>query len=98
PLSLNEQRIDKVVEAVLECGAKSVVDLGCGEGKLLRALLRQRQLDRIVGVDVSLRALEFAEDRLELDRLGPAIRDKVKLLHGSLTYRDRRLKGFDVAC
>lgn len=97
PLSLNEQRIAKVVEAVLEAGAKSIVDLGCGEGKLLRELLRQRQLDRIVGVDVSLRVLEFAEERLELERLAPAIRDKVKLLHGSLMYRDRRLQGFDVA-
>jgi 3' terminal RNA ribose 2'-O-methyltransferase Hen1 len=98
PLSLNEQRIARVVEAVLEAGAKSVVDLGCGEGRLLRELLQQRQLDRIVGVDVSLRALEFAEERLELDRLAPAIREKVKLLHGSLMYRDRRLQGFDVAC
>jgi 3' terminal RNA ribose 2'-O-methyltransferase Hen1 len=97
PISLNEQRIASVVEAVIEAGAKSVVDLGCGEGKLLRELLRQRQLDRIVGVDVSLRALEYAEERLELDRLAPAIRDKVKLLHGSLMYRDRRLQGFDVA-
>jgi 3' terminal RNA ribose 2'-O-methyltransferase Hen1 len=97
PLSLNEQRIAKVVEAVLETGAKSIVDLGCGEGKLLRELLRQRELDRIVGVDVSLRVLEFAEERLELERLAPAIRDKVKLLHGSLMYRDRRLQGFDVA-
>jgi 3' terminal RNA ribose 2'-O-methyltransferase Hen1 len=97
PLSLNQQRIAKVVDEVIDAGAKSVVDLGCGEGKLLRELLRQRQLDRIVGVDVSLRALEFAEERLELDRLAPAIRDKVKLLHGSLTYRDRRLQGFDVA-
>jgi 3' terminal RNA ribose 2'-O-methyltransferase Hen1 len=97
PLSLNQQRITSVVDAVLESGAKSVVDLGCGEGKLLRELLRQRQLDRIVGVDVSVRALEFAEERLELDRLAPAIRDKLKLLHGSLMYRDRRLQGFDCA-
>lgn len=97
PLSLNQQRINTVVDAVVEAGAKSVLDLGCGEGRLLRELLRQRQLDRIVGVDVSLRALEFAEERLELDRLAPAIRDKVKLLHGSLMYRDRRLQGFDVA-
>ncbi|WP_116807194.1 3' terminal RNA ribose 2'-O-methyltransferase Hen1 [Steroidobacter cummioxidans] len=96
-LSLNQQRINTVVAAVVEAGAKSVVDLGCGEGKLLRELLRQRQLDRIVGVDVSLRALEFAEERLELARLGPAIRDKIKLLHGSLMYRDRRLQGFDAA-
>ncbi len=98
PLSLNQQRIASVVDAVLEAGAKSVVDIGCGEGKLLRELLRQRQLDRIVGVDVSLRALEIAEERLELDRLAPTVRDKIKLLHGSLMYRDRRLQGFDVAC
>jgi len=97
PLSLNEQRITSVVEAVLKAGAKSVVDLGCGEGRLLRELMRQRQLDRIVGVDVSLRALERAEERLEFDRLAPTARDKIKLLHGSLMYRDRRLQGFDVA-
>ena len=97
PLSLNQQRITSVIEAVLESGAKSVMDLGCGEGKLLRELLRQRQFDRIVGVDVSLRALEYAEERLELDRLAPAVRDKLKLLHGSLMYRDRRLLGFDCA-
>jgi 3' terminal RNA ribose 2'-O-methyltransferase Hen1 len=96
-LSLNEQRIGKVVEAVSQSGAKSAVDLGCGEGKLLRELLRLRQLDRIVGVDVSLRALEFAEERLGLDRLAPTVRDKVRLLHGSLMYRDRRLQDFDVA-
>ena len=98
PLSLNQQRIASVVEAVLEVSAKSVLDLGCGEGKLLRELLRLRQLDRIVGVDVSLRALEVAEERLELDRLAPTIRDRIKLLHGSLMYRDRRLQGFDAAC
>ncbi|MBX5462064.1 MAG: 3' terminal RNA ribose 2'-O-methyltransferase Hen1 [Steroidobacteraceae bacterium] len=97
PLRLNEQRIAKVVEVVLEVGAQSVLDLGCGEGKLLRELLRQRQLERIVGVDVSLRALEIAEERLELDRLAPAIRNKLTLLHGSLMYRDRRLQGFDAA-
>ncbi|MGH9344782.1 MAG: 3' terminal RNA ribose 2'-O-methyltransferase Hen1 [Terriglobia bacterium] len=97
PLSLNAQRITGVVDTVLESGAKSVIDLGCGEGKLLRELIRQRQFERIVGIDVSLRALEYAEERLELDRLAPAIRDKVKLLHGSLMYRDRRIQGFDCA-
>lgn len=97
PLSLNQQRITNVVDAVLESGAKSVVDLGCGEGKLLRELLRQRQLERIVGIDVSLRALEHAEELLELDRLAPVIRDRLRLLHGSLMYKDRRLQGFDCA-
>src|SRR5262249_10170808 len=41
PLSLNEQRIGTVVAALKNCGAKRVLDLGCGEGKLLRELLKE---------------------------------------------------------
>ena len=96
-ISLNAQRIASVAAAVLDTGAKSVVDLGCGEGKLLRELVKQRQLDRIVGMDVSLRSLETAEQRLRLEQLAPAFRERIKLIHGSLMYRDRRLASFDVA-
>ena len=80
-----------------DLGAKSIIDLGCGEGKLIRELVKQRQLDRIVGMDVSLRSLERARDRLRLEQLAPAFRDRIELIHGSLMYRDRRLQGFDVA-
>jgi 3' terminal RNA ribose 2'-O-methyltransferase Hen1 len=78
-------------------GAKSVVDLGCGEGRLLSRLLEIKTLDRIVGMDVSLRSLEIASERLRLDRMPPRQRARIELLHGSLLYRDERLKGFDVA-
>lgn len=97
PLSLNERRINEVVKALHERGAASVLDLGCGEGKLLSVLLKDRAFKRVTGVDVSIRALEIAEERLQLERLSAALRDKVKLLHGALTYRDRRLEGFDAA-
>lgn len=96
-ISLNAQRMTRIAEAVRECGAASVVDLGCGEGKLIRELVKQRQLTRIVGMDVSLRSLEFATERLRLEQLAPAFRDRIELIHGSLMYRDRRLQGFDVA-
>jgi len=96
-ISLNAQRIARVAEAIHGTGAKSVVDLGCGEGKLLRELIKQRQLDRIVGMDVSIRSLETAQERLRLEQLAPAFRDRIQLIHGSLMYRDRRLKGFDAA-
>jgi 3' terminal RNA ribose 2'-O-methyltransferase Hen1 len=96
-ISLNSQRIVRVAEIVRDAGAKSVVDLGCGEGKLIRELVKQRQLDRIVGMDVSLRSLETARDRLRLEQLAPAFRDRIELIHGSLMYRDRRLQGFDLA-
>jgi len=97
PLSLNEQRLGSVLAALRSSGAKRVLDLGCGEGKLLRELLKDRQFEEIVGVDVSIRSLEVAKDRLRLARLPPMQAARVKLMHGSLMYRDKRLHGFDAA-
>ncbi|HEU4643347.1 MAG TPA: 3' terminal RNA ribose 2'-O-methyltransferase Hen1 [Gemmatimonadaceae bacterium] len=97
PMSLNEQRLAAVLGALRGCGAASVLDLGCGEGRLLRMLLDDRQFTRIVGMDVSYRALETAMDRLKLDRMPPKQRERIELLHGSLMYRDQRIAGFDAA-
>src|SRR5262249_7566414 len=36
-------------------------------------------------------------ERLSIDRLPITVRNRIELLHGSLTYRDKRLSGFDVA-
>lgn len=95
--SLHDQRIDAVVAVLQESGAKRVLDLGCGEGKLLRQLLTAKQFAEIVGMDVSIRSLEIAHRRLRLDRLPEMQRQRIRLLHGSLTYRDERLQGFDAA-
>ncbi len=97
PLSLHEQRIGAVLAAIRASGAKRVLDLGCGEGKLLRELLKDKQFEEIVGMDVSIRTLETARDRLKLDRLPERQAARINLIHGSLIYRDRRLEGFDVA-
>ncbi|HZN07862.1 MAG TPA: 3' terminal RNA ribose 2'-O-methyltransferase Hen1, partial [Pyrinomonadaceae bacterium] len=96
-LNLNEQRLNAVVAALKGANAKRVLDLGCGEGKLLRALLADRGFDHVVGVDVSHRVLEMAHERLRLERLPDRQRERIKLLHGSLMYRDKRLAGFDAA-
>jgi 3' terminal RNA ribose 2'-O-methyltransferase Hen1 len=96
-ISLNEARLGSVVAALRSAGARRVLDLGCGEGKLLRLLLKDSQFEEITGMDISLRSLDLAEQRLHLDRLAPTQRDRIKLLHGSLMYRDRRLEGFDAA-
>jgi 3' terminal RNA ribose 2'-O-methyltransferase Hen1 len=96
-LSLNEQRLGTVLAALRASGAKSILDLGCGEGKLLRMLLKERQFTRIVGMDVSHRSLEFAAENLNYTRLPTLQKERVKLLHGSLMYRDERLAGFDAA-
>ena len=48
-------------------------------------------------MDVSIKALKIAADRLHLEDLPPALRQRVELMHGSLMYHDRRLEGFDAA-
>jgi 3' terminal RNA ribose 2'-O-methyltransferase Hen1 len=96
-LSLNEQRLDRVVETLASTGAKRVVDLGCGEGRLLRVLLKNKTFAEVVGMDVSHRSLGLAAERLKLDRMSETQRQRVKLLHGSLMYRDARLAGFEAA-
>ncbi len=96
-IALNEQRLAAVIDEVRAAGAASVIDLGCGEGQLLRQLLGERTIERIVGLDVSVAALERAGERLKLERLPEAKRRQIELIHGSLMYRDRRLEGFDVA-
>lgn len=75
----------------------SVIDLGCGEGRLLRHLLPAKPLSRVTGVDVSHRILEVARERLNLERPPKLQQDKLSLLHGSLIYRDARFSGYDVA-
>jgi 3' terminal RNA ribose 2'-O-methyltransferase Hen1 len=74
-----------------------VLDLGCGEGKLLRLLLAEKQFDQIVGMDVSWRSLEIAQERLRLDQLPERQRRRIELIQGSLTYRDSRISDFDAA-
>ncbi len=93
--SLHEQRLAAVVAALKQSGARRVLDLGCGEGRLIRLLLAEPQFTEILGMDVSSRALALAEERLE--RLPPLQRQRVRLIQGSLTYRDERLKGYDAA-
>ena len=97
PLNLNEQRMGTVLSVLRGSGAKKVLDLGCGEGKLLRLLLADGQFEQILGLDVSWRSIEIAADRLKLKQMGEKQRARLELIQGSLMYRDKRLQGFDAA-
>lgn len=97
PTLLDDARIDAIVLELREASAKSVIDLGCGDGKLLARLVREKALTRIVGLDVSIRALDVAASRMKLDRRGGKKSERIELLHGSLFYSDSRLSGFDAA-
>ncbi|MEM9499152.1 MAG: 3' terminal RNA ribose 2'-O-methyltransferase Hen1 [Pseudomonadota bacterium] len=97
PIRLHDLRLDTVKGVLKEAGAASVLDLGCGEGKLIRRLIKERGIVRIVGVDPSVRTLEVASRRLHMDQAGDRMRERVQLQMGSLTYGDRRWQGFDAA-
>lgn len=95
--TLHSKRIKLVAEKIIESGAKRVVDLGCGEGKLLRQLLKHKQFSEIAGMDVSYNALMKAKERLHFEEMSPKQKERINLLQGSLTYKDQRLEGFDAA-
>jgi len=97
PLGLHEQRMGTVLSVLRSVGSKRIVDLGCGEGKLLRYLLADQQFESILGMDVSWHSLEIAKERLKLDHLSERQRARLQLIQGSLMYRDQRLSGFDAA-
>ncbi len=87
--SLAQQRIERVVELVRSSGARSVLDVGCGEGRLLTALAADPGLV-LAGVDVSMAALGRAETALARVR-------GVELWQSSLVYADARCRGYDAA-
>lgn len=97
PTPLAVLRREAITAVLHETGAARVLDLGCGQGQLVQALLKDARFTEIVGVDVSMRALTIASRRLRLDRMGERQAARVKLLQGSLAYTDRRLKGYDAA-
>jgi 3' terminal RNA ribose 2'-O-methyltransferase Hen1 len=97
PLRLHDRRLERVAEVLHASGATRVLDLGCGDGKLLKRLLADRQFTAIVGMDVDSRSLAIARERLNLDRMPAKQRERIQLVHGSLLYRDRRLAGYDAA-
>ena len=95
--SLAAQRLATVMTTLRATGTARVLDLGCGEGALLRELLGDSSFQEITGIDVSARALAIARRRLRLDRMPEQVTRRISLRQGSLTYTDNSLRGFDAA-
>lgn len=94
---LHDIRLRLVAEKLKQSGAASVIDLGCGDGKLLRLLLKEKQFTRIAGTDVSYSELEKSQDKLHWNEMPEKQRERLSLFQSSLTYRDKRFSGFDAA-
>ena len=97
PASLAVLRRQAVLGVLREAGARTVADLGCGEGTLTADLLNDSGFTRVIAADVSARALAQAARRLRLDQMPDARRERLAMFQSSLTYRDARLSGLDAA-
>lgn len=97
PVPLAARRRAAILDALRTAGAGRVLDLGCGQGQLVQELLKDTRFTEVVGMDVSMRALNIAARRLRLDQLGERRAARVKLIQGSLTYTDKRLRRYDAA-
>jgi SAM-dependent methyltransferase len=97
PVPLAVLRRRAVLGVLRDAGARTVADLGCGEGTLTGDLLHDAQFTTVIAADVSARALAQAARRLRLDRMPDARRARLTLIQSSLTYRDARLAGLDAA-
>ncbi|MFI2742740.1 3' terminal RNA ribose 2'-O-methyltransferase Hen1 [Zhouia sp. PK063] len=95
--TLHQQRLKLVLEKLKESGAKNVIDLGCGEGKLIRMMLKEKQFQNITGMDISYSELTKCKERLHWDEMAPKQKERIDLFQGALTYKDKRLEGFDAA-
>lgn len=92
---LYRRRAEAVLTALADTGARTVADVGCGEGALLRHLVADRTFTTVIGTDVAPRELERAERRLHLDEASDEQRARVRLLQSSVTYSDDRIAGLD---
>ena len=97
-IRLNDVRMEAVKKAVLDSGAATVIDLGCGECKLEALLLTEKQIRKLSACDVSVNVLEKAAQRLHVDRMPSIKKEKFGLFQASLIYKDERFKGYDCAC
>ena len=97
PVRLHDQRLDRVADILAQRNVNRVLDIGCGEGKLVRRLLKHPGFTEIIGVDPSLRSLKKAHESFYLDETSEGVSDRLTFQLGSMTYADRRLRGFDAA-
>jgi 3' terminal RNA ribose 2'-O-methyltransferase Hen1 len=96
-IGLQHQRLEAVFAILRDRGVARVLDLGCGDGRLVRMLLRDPHFRDVVGLDVSRRQLDRAAARLRLEDLPAPQRQRLTLIQGSLLYRDARLVGYEAA-
>jgi small RNA 2'-O-methyltransferase len=90
PTALHAQRLETVHQALRAAGARTVADLGCGDGAFVRRLLADARIERIVALDRDAAALARLERSVDRAALATG---RLTLLHGSFAAAHRALAG-----
>jgi len=93
---LHEDRLNAVIRAINETGARTILDLGCGTGDLILRLAMLPGITRITGIDTDLDALRLLQARLS--ELPKDPRARAQIAQASMTRAHRNLRGHDCAC
>ncbi|MCV9964947.1 3' terminal RNA ribose 2'-O-methyltransferase Hen1 [Pararhizobium sp. BT-229] len=94
--SPHRQRHTRIIRDISAWSARKVIDLGCGEGRLLERLVVLAPDMRVVGIEPSVREIDRARKRMS-NNPGRTLDPRVELVHGSASYGDERFKDFDAA-
>lgn len=89
--NLHDQRVAFITGLLLHHGARRIVDLGCGAGRLLAELLAYSHFATVTGVDSSAAALAIARQAHPADLAS----HRLTLLHGSITEPHPGVVGVD---
>lgn len=84
--------IEFILSEVSRLNATSIVDIGCGDGRLTRELALRSGVPLCVGVDYSVRAISLAK-AMNQDVPG----ERLKYVAADITREDAELGTFDVA-
>ncbi|MCC5959391.1 MAG: methyltransferase domain-containing protein [Rhodobacteraceae bacterium] len=91
---MHEERLKAAFGVVAKSGARSVLDLGCGDGDLFVRLAAHPAITRLVGVDICTASLARLQNRLS--KLPQTVAG-TELRAGSMTEAHPALAGFDCA-
>lgn len=97
--SLHQQRHDFILGEVLKTGG-SVLDIGCGEGKILAALRNRPGITSLTGIDPAMNRLYAAGRKLDFPRFrdGDTLDQasgNVRLMQGDGRYSETRIPAPD---
>lgn len=91
--TFNQMRRSAISDVIAASGAKTIIDLGCGDGSFVFSLHGQNRYEKLAGMDASAQNIENA--RKKFDSPFFHRRKSPEFFIGSITYRDKRISGYD---